>query len=146
MHAERRIPVSRHRRLALFKNTLLAAPAAKTGWLTSWNSTAAPGISPEELRISSPTRTSSGCVTEDKTPAVFSIPVMFMHCRAKAGAANNAATTVESANFFTLFSFKACVQTRISTSRETLRKYQNSENCRRGNSRQTISDCFTPGS
>jgi hypothetical protein len=49
---------------------------------------------------------------------------MFMDCRAKAGAANNAATTVRSANFFTVFSFKDCVQTRISTSRETLRKYQ----------------------
>jgi len=48
---------------------------------------------------------------------------MFMDCRAKAGAANNAATTVRSANFFTVFSFKDYVQTRISTSRETLRKY-----------------------
>ena len=49
---------------------------------------------------------------------------MFMDCRAKAGAANNAATTVKSATFFTVFSFKDCVQTRISISRETLRKYQ----------------------
>src|SRR5262245_61326041 len=31
------------------------------GWLTSWNSTTVPRISPEALR--------SGCVTEDKTPS-----------------------------------------------------------------------------
>src|SRR5262245_11943551 len=45
MHAEGRIPVP-----------------GGAGWLTSWNSTTVPKISPEALR--------SGCVTEDKTSSL----------------------------------------------------------------------------
>jgi hypothetical protein len=50
LHAEGRIPVSGHRRLSLFKNNFIAARGG-AGWLTSWNSTTVPGISPEALRI-----------------------------------------------------------------------------------------------
>jgi len=37
--------------LHFFENTLIAAPAAGASWLTPWNSTTVPRISPEALRI-----------------------------------------------------------------------------------------------